>query len=131
LCAAAIFIATRNCDNLAQFLLPALASTGRSQHWKEEVMADEIPPHPMGELGAYLHLGLAAFSVIGMTVFASGNFVPPSKRVVPPEAAPQETLDPGRSRTQYARTLGICDVSGSDLNSYRHEKTRSQLLRVG
>jgi hypothetical protein len=115
LCAAAIFIATRNCDNLAQFLLPALASTGRSQHWKEEVMADEIPPAlpPQGELGAYLHLGLAAFSVIGITVFASGNVEPPSKRLVPPEAAPRESLDSGRGQTQYARALGICYVSAT------------------
>jgi hypothetical protein len=103
------------------------------QHRKEEVMADEIPPifPPQRELGAYLHLGLAAFSVIGMTVFASGNFVPPSKQLVPPEAAPRESLDPGRGQTQYARILGICDVSGSDQSSLQHEKTRSQLLRVG
>jgi hypothetical protein len=66
-----------------------------------------------------------------MTVFASGNFVPPGKRLVPPESAPLESLDPGRSQSQYARALGICDVSGSVLSSFQHEKTRSQLLRVG
>ncbi len=59
-------------------------------------MADEIPPAlpPQGELGAYLHLGLAAFSVIGMTVFASGTVEPQSKRLVPPEAAPREVARP-------------------------------------
>ena len=96
-------------------------------------MADEIPPAspPQGELGAYLHLGLAAFSVIGMTVFASGTVEPQSKRLVPPEAAPRESLDPGRERTQYARALGIFYVSGTVLSTLAHEKTRSQLLRVG
>lgn len=94
-------------------------------------MADEIPPHPLDELGAYLHLGLAAFSVIGMTVFTSGSFVPPSKRLAPPEAAPRESIDPGRGQTHYARTPSPCYVSASKPSSLEHEKTRSQLLRVG
>ena len=68
-------------------------------------MTDDIPPalSPGGEFGAYLHLGLAACSVIGMTVFASGNLHPPSKRLAPPEAAPPlESLDPGWGPTQFA-----------------------------
>ena len=66
-----------------------------------------IPPISRGELGAYLHLSVAAFSVIGITVMSSGNPVPPSKWHAPREPVPRESFESGPSLTHYVSLSGV------------------------
>jgi hypothetical protein len=67
-----------------------------------------IPPISRGELGAYLHLGVAAFSVIGITVMSTGNSVQPSRWHAPREPVPLESFEPGGpSLTHYVSVSGV------------------------